>query len=120
MLLSKMWAQSYGENENLNASEIIVNLVGHLNDLDGDTSNGIQLGKTPLTTNHVATTKQDGSPLPRPVSIAKIWKPGYEWLNDLSQTENTGEDRPYTYYIAKIMIYWHYPFRNPNYTYFKY
>jgi hypothetical protein len=114
MLLSKMWAQSYGENENLNASEIIINIVGHLNDLDGNSSNGIQLGKTPLTTTKVSTTKQNGSALPKPISMAKIWKPGYEWLNDLSQIENTGEDRPYIYYIDEYNdLHWHYPFQKP-------
>jgi hypothetical protein len=114
MLLSKMWAQAYTESSNLNASEIIVNLVGHLNDLDGDSGNGIQLGKTPLTTNNVATTKQNGGALKKPISMAKIWKPGYEWLNDLSQPENTGEDRPYIYYIDQSNdLHWHYPFQKP-------
>ena len=114
MLLSKMWAQAYTESDNLNASEIIVNLVGHLNDLDGDAGNGVQLGKTPLTTNNVSTTKQNGSPLPRPISMAKIWKPGYEWLNDLSQTENTQEDRPYVYYVDELNdLHWHYPYQKP-------
>jgi hypothetical protein len=114
MLLSKMWAQAYTEVENLNASEIIINLVGHLNDLDGDSGNGTQLGKTPLTTTHVSTTKQNGSALPKPISMSKIWKPGYEWLNDLSQPENTGEDRPYIYYVDESNdLHWHYPFQKP-------
>lgn len=114
MLLSKMWAQAYTEDSDLNASEIIINLVGHLNDLDGNAGNGIQLGKTPLTTTNVSTTKQDGSALPKPISMSKIWKPGYEWLNDLSQPENTGEDRPYIYYVDSLNdLHWHYPYQKP-------
>jgi hypothetical protein len=113
MLLSKMWAQANTESENRNASEIIVNLVGHLNDLDGEGKT--TMGKTPLTTDNVATTKQDGSALKRPVVMSKVWKPGYEWLNDLSQTESTGEDRPYIYYVDEFNdLHWHYPFQKPE------
>ena len=107
MLLSKLWAEAITEDTSFDASDAIVNIVGHLNDLDGDSISD-------LTTTNVATTKADGSAFPKPISISKIWKPGYEWLNDLSQTDYTGEDRPYVYYIdANNDLHWHYPYQKP-------
>ena len=61
MLLSKLWAESITESTNFNASDAVINLVGHLNDLDGSGSNQ-------LTTTNVKTTKVDGSAFPKPIS----------------------------------------------------
>lgn len=107
LLLSKLWAEAITESEGLNASQVIINIIGHLNDLDGTTSND-------LTTTHVATTKHDGTALTTNISISKIWKPGYEWLNELSGTEYTGDDRVYVYYVdANNDLHWQYPEQKP-------
>lgn len=111
LLLSKLWAYAYTESADMNVSDIIINVVDHLNDLDGEVI------INDLTTNHVATTKRDGSAFPKPVTISKIWKPGYEWLNELSGTEYTGEDRPYVYYVdANNDLHWEYPEQKPTTT----
>lgn len=108
LLLSKLWAEAITTAEGLNASQVIKNIIGHLNDLDGPVT------INDLTTNHVATTKRDGSAFPTGISISKIWKPGYEWLNELSGTEYTGEDRPYVYYVdANNDLHWEYPEQKP-------
>lgn len=108
IFLSKIWAQSYDTSANMNASDIIINIVGHLNNLDATDSND-------LTTTNVATTKYDGTAFPKPVTMAKVWKPGFEWLNELSQTSYTGEDRPYIYYVDQNNdLHWQYPFQKPS------
>jgi hypothetical protein len=76
MLLNKVWAETIEEVTNFNAPDSIINIVGHLNDLDGKDESDSH-----MTTNNVSTTKKDGTAFPRPVVISKIWKPGYEWLN---------------------------------------
>lgn len=107
LLLSKLWAEAITSDENLDASEVVKNIIGHLNDLDATTSND-------LTTNNVATVQTDGSAFPKPIVISKVWKPGFEWLNDLSGTDYTGEDRPYVYYVdANNDLHWHYPYQKP-------
>lgn len=105
MLLNKVWAESITEENNFNTAEAIINIIGHLNGLDGDYTDD-------MTTNNVILTKKDGSSFPKPITIAKIWKPGYEWLNELSQIEYTGEDRPYVYWVdAQNDLHWHYPYQ---------
>jgi hypothetical protein len=107
LFLSKIWAEAITESFNWDAPTSIINLIGHLNDLESATA-------TDLTTNNVALTKLDGSTFPKPIAISKIWKPGFEWLNELSQPEYTGEDRPYVYYVdANNDLHWHYPFQKP-------
>lgn len=112
MFLNKVWAFSYQadsliEGQATNAPRIIKNVIGHLNNLDASTSDD-------LTTNNVATTKRDGSAFPTGISISKIWKPGYEWITELSQPEYTNEDRPYIFYVdANNDLHWQYPEQKP-------
>jgi len=44
--------------------------------------------------------------------MAKVWKPLYEWLNELSTTDNTGDDRSYVYYLdSDNDLHWNYPYQ---------
>ena len=108
LFLSKIWAFDYTNSANKNAPEIIINLCGHL---DGLSNNATKYINGTLTTNNVALTKKDGTAFPRPVNISKIWKPGYEWLNEISTPQYTGEDMTYTYFVdANNDLHWNYPY----------
>jgi len=121
LLLNKLWAGSYPEVENWAVSRvgaeilpngtansvksIIHNLVGHVNGLEGVTPYN-------LTARNVATKKVNGDAFPERRSIAKIWKPIWEWLNELSGTDYTGENRPYVFFIdSENDLHWHYPYQ---------
>jgi len=108
LFLSKLWSQSIQQSSSIKVDAAVKQVIGHINDFDTGTS---------VTTNNVATTKADGSAFDIDVDIAKTWKPGYEWLNELSQPNYTGEDRPYVYWVDEDNdLHWTYPFQKPNTT----
>lgn len=64
---------------------------------------------TGVTTNNVVSTTQSGGAFPI-VDFALTFKPIYDWISELSQTEKTGEDRTYIFYVDKDNdLHWFYP-----------
>lgn len=109
LFLSKLWAFSYSAVEGLTAKEIIQNVINHTQD-DLPASEQI-------TFNNMATTRANGSAFPTGVSISKTWKPIYEWINELSSTDATGDDREYVYYLDEDNdLHWGYPYQKQSTT----
>jgi hypothetical protein len=107
LFLSKLLSISYTSDLNYSARDILISVVGHCQD-DLDESDKI-------TFTNVASTKHDGTAFDSGIAMAKVWKPLYEWLNELSTTENTGDDRDYIYYIdAENDLHWAYPNQNTS------
>lgn len=105
VLLSKAWAMSYTSQNPKKVNQVIENVIGHTNPTGG----------TQITVNNVASTKSDGSAFTVDVNMTKIWKPVYEWIQDLSNTEYTGEDRSYVFYVDyQNDLHWSYPFQKPD------
>jgi hypothetical protein len=105
LFLSKLWAQAILESDGVTADAAVKQIIGHLNGFTGSGE---------VTTNNVATTKSNGLAFDKNVNIAKTWKPGYEWLNELSQPEYTNDDRPYVYWIDENNdLHWRYPYQKP-------
>lgn len=109
LFLSKLWSFSYAETEGLSAQEIIQNVINHSQD-------SVIVGET-ITFNNMATTNKNGDPFPTGVSISKTWKPLYEWINELSSTDATGDDREYVYYLDEDNdLHWSYPHQKQSTT----
>lgn len=109
LFLSRLWSLYYPAADSLTAQEIIENVINHSQD--------DALASDKITFNNMATTKSDGSAFPNGISIAKTWKPLYEWINELSSTESTGEDREYTYYLDEDNdLHWSYPYQKQTTT----
>ena len=107
LFLSKIWSYSYTTEVNKTAPEVIIHAIDSSQDgLDEDEK---------ITFNHVATTKSDGNAFTNIVTLAKVWKPLYEWLNEVSETESTGDNRDYSYWIDEDNdLHWEYPYNKAN------
>lgn len=136
ILFSKLWAFSYKESDNLNAPEIIQKVVRHasnspkgaysgtgddagaLYDIDARlVSEGGQIQDTRKNTTEKGTVNSDTT-FPD-IAIAKIWKPIYDWVSELSQIENinTSDEingtngktivygRPFFYYVDELNVF---------------
>ena len=112
LFLSKVWAYAYVEADNWDAPSIIKHVCQGVDELSNNATKYINGS---LSLNNVDMVKPDGSAFKKPIALSKIWKPAYEWLNDLSSPTYTGSDRSYVYYVdANNDLHWTYPFqKNP-------
>lgn len=95
LLLSGVWGFTY-EDETVDS--IVKSVV-----------NNAPSANNEVTTNNVATTTTTGAAFPS-IDMAKVMKPVYEWLTDLSQPGITGEDKAYLFYVDKDNdLHWFYP-----------
>ena len=147
-LLNKVWTQSYTSTDALTAPEIIQKVLrnvmesqeaginyGYENTSDGVTGTlytdgtGMYEVDARLETDggNIADERPDASAFPV-VSIGKVYKQVYEWIEDLSQVEYTNSDSEistgdlkaplrYIYYIDKEnKFHWFYPDNASDYT----
>lgn len=137
-LLNRSWASSYTVTTNLTVPEVIQNVIQNVTESeDGDATFQIDATlQTELTydlqknsaTPGIQTRRIDDSLFPVAV-IAKVWKPVYEWIDDLSTIEFTnnfsgGDDeesptqnRKMRYYVDRNNVFrWFYPDDDIDYT----
>lgn len=143
-MLNQLWAWNYNNTEDKTAPEIIQDVIHQISDDPPSDSpsfdvNGnevtpgrytidarLMTGTYPCTAGDPPAYIQNNRPnsggvFPSPVIMAKGFKPVYEWVKDLSQTEHTNSStelangtekakRPYIFYIDQNnRFHWFYP-----------
>lgn len=118
LVLSRIWAKSYRMDENKTAPEIIKELVQRASNL-GNATAAIDADFV-SEGGFIQDTRPDGSNFPV-ISVAKVWKPFYEWIDDLSQVQNLNDqteiddqtapaDKSYVFYVDELnRFHWFYP-----------
>ena len=110
LFLSKLWSFAYTDStpnpysggEGLAVHEAIKHIINSSQDNPG--------AGDKITFNNLSSTDSDGNTFTKNVNIAKTWKPIYEWLNELSTTDYTEDDRAYIYYLDENNdLHWEYP-----------
>lgn len=105
LFLNKLFSIAYQESSGYTARDILINIVNHCQDNE----------TTKITFNNVASTKHDGNAFKTGIAMAKVMKPLYEWINELSTIDNTGDDREYVYFIDNENdLHWIYPNQNTS------
>lgn len=88
LMLDYLWANSYEDK--------VDNIVRNVTQQASQSFAGTEQ----ITTNNVVSTTSDGSAFPT-VTIAKIYKTVFEWIEELAQPEHTGDDKAYLFYVDK-------------------
>ena len=143
-ILNQVFAQNYGSTDAKTAPQIIKELIrnvcetttpsGYEQDSDGVTgtffeTNAVYEVDARLESEggEIQDTRPDSSVYP-PVSIAKLYKPVYEWIEELSQTSftNTSSEKndgtevcqlKHVYYVDENNVFhWFYPDDTIDYT----
>lgn len=147
-LLNKIWTEAYTTTQNLTAPEIIKNIVrnvvetgesglpkGYEKDAEGNTgilyTNGQGLfgidARLESDGGFIEDTRPDDSAFPT-IHIGKLFKPIYEWIDELSQTNYTNSSTEiangtevaqlkYIYRVDKLnRLHWFYPTNSEDYT----
>jgi len=135
LLLNKLWAFNYKKSLVLSAPEIIRDLI-RINTTEGKSVLGSVNADLVSNGGYIQDTRpQSGSEFddsfPSPITMAKVYKPVYEWIKDLSQIDMTnstseldtdsgtmGCSRPMIFYIDENnKAHWEYPgTTSANYT----
>lgn len=80
---------------------LVENIVQTIGDTDGTTT-------TPVTT-HIATTRSDSSAFPS-TRYTSVYNTAFEAVEELSQTDYTGDNLPYVYWFDENdEFWWEYP-----------
>lgn len=134
LMLNRLWAKNYPQSESKTAPELIKEIInvttgtgkGILGtDLKADFAEGGWNTTTGIFTRtgggYIQNSRPDNSDFPS-VAITKVFKPVYEWINDLSQPDltNTSTElsetgsppapRPYYFFIDEDNnFHWEYP-----------
>lgn len=100
--LNKLWVGDEVDTP----PELIIDIVGFINDANPD----LQITAALTTSSgQVAAAKSDASAFDD-YQLAKVFKPAYEVIQELSQPGATGEDAPYRFHIDKFNeLHWFYP-----------
>src|SRR3990167_7932863 len=109
-VLNNLWTSRYKttDTDKNQSPEIIKNILQNVSDSTGDGSFSISALFT-TESGFIQATKSDGSPFPI-ISMSKVYKPVYEWLTDLSNTDNTVDNKTYVFYIDELnRFHWFYP-----------
>lgn len=105
----KMLASLYTADINDNVNDIVFNVV-QSTDQTGDTQNSVAT--------NITTVDSQGNPLPVK-NYVSVWKTAYESINELSQTDYTGDDRAYIFWFDSDGTFnWVYPSQTPEQTEF--
>jgi len=132
LLLNRLWAKNYPISESKNAPQLISEIINATTGT-GDGTLGTSLkanlavgnwsGGTFTRTGggYIQNVRPDNSPFPKK-SISKVFKPVYEWIDDLSQPDMTNTStelsatgsppapRPYFFYVDEDNnCHWEYP-----------
>ena len=100
MLLHGIWTKNYTNTAFRTSPDIIKNVVEHLSGRNRTYK---------ITTSNVASTLSGGGAFKK-IDYSIVGKSGYEIIKELSQPENTGDDRSYIFWINKDNdLYWTYP-----------
>lgn len=133
VMLNKLWAFNYNATKAFKAPQIVQDVVRHITaevsrdplsfDSAGNlVSNGIYSVDARLVSEggYIEDTRQDSSAFPT-TTIAKVFKPAYEFIKDLSTLEHTNDfstddednppqDRIMRFYLdEKNRFHWFYP-----------
>lgn len=101
----KMLATLYTADVDDNVNDVVFNIV-QTTDQTGDTQNSIST--------NISATDSLGNPFPV-VNFTSLWKTAYEAINELSQTEYTGDDRAYIFWFDSDGTFnWVYPSQVPE------
>jgi len=135
VLFNRVWSQVYDVGDGYNAPKLVQKIIRHTSEnVAGQfEGTGEDIGvfydidaKLESEGGNITDERSDGSPFP-PKGIAKIWKPVYEWIRELSDVtainkdlEITNEDylygRPFIFYVDEDnSFHWFTPsFDNPT------
>lgn len=108
LLLNKLWSKNYPDAVADQAHEVIIAVIKAACRIEDGSGYYI-------TTDNVATTQSDESAFPTMETgdvpgIALVFKTLYEWIQTLSQTDYTGEDRGYIFWVDDSNdLHWIYP-----------
>ncbi len=133
VLLNKLWAFNYNNTKGFTAPQIVQDVVRHISaevsqdplsfdDNGNQVSNGKYSIDARLVSNggFIEDTRIDSTAFPT-TTIAKVFKPAYEFVNDVSTLEHTNDlsiedaenppqDRKMIFYIdEKNRFHWFYP-----------
>jgi len=112
-ILNSLHVQNYKETDiNFNKPHLIIkNILQNANDGAGNGTFAISafFDQGDSEVGFIQSKKSDGTNF-NTIGMAKVFKPVYEWIINLSNTDNTGDNKSYVFYVDELnRFHWFYP-----------